>query len=145
MTKREKELEAKVEELEKVNETIAFDLDWEKLSAQKRLAVCALANKKNRRGKRGTEPKQPWHKTPKRERKAQPGQVTQIRSTVTRDAFGNRLGSQGYELNSYILPLIEQGKLTRIKPQILSQMSGGRFSPARFRDHLGWLKRHNFI
>ena len=55
-TKREAELAAKVEELEKVNENLNFDLDWERLQNQKLMAVMVQANRDAKRTSRGTQP-----------------------------------------------------------------------------------------
>jgi hypothetical protein len=134
-TKREQELLAKVEELEKAHENLMFDLDWQKLIVQKRFEYFLMSNRKNGKGKRG----------PQQGRKMGTKQGTENRDKLPVDAFGNRQGTQGSVLNSFIVPLIERGQVDKLKPEILSQMSGGQFSKGRFADHLRWLRRHNYI
>jgi hypothetical protein len=134
-TKREQELLAKVDELENVNNILAFDLEWERLSSQKRLAYFVHANRKN--GKNNG--------------KTQPGKVRGLKTSqenrgkIPTDAFGARQGSQGFGINSYIISLIEKSKFDKINATTISQMSGGIYSKGRVQAHLNWMKKKGLI
>ena len=129
------ELEKKVEELEKANNILAFDLEWERLSTQKRLEVCASANRKNKKVTRKTQ----------QVRKQAGNGSAQVHEKIERDAFGQRVNTLSHQMNVPIIALIEKEKYDRIQPEILSQMTGGQIPVERFKPHLGWLKKKGLI
>lgn len=133
-TKRENELLAKVQELEKAHDNLMFDLDWQKRIVEKRFEYFRLGNRKNGNGKRGTQL-----------RKVRGTKQAQETRKIAKDAFGQREGSQGFALNAFIIPLIERGRYSAINADTLTQMSGGQFSKGRVQGHLNWLKRKGLI
>ena len=135
-TKKEQELAARVQELELINDNLLFDFEWQKASTQNVLRTFAQLCKKTKGRKRGAHLKK-VQGTAKGE--------GQARVKRERDAFGNAVGTQGHLLNSFIVPLIERGRWTGFGQRFSQQDVRGRIPASRFRDHLGWLRRHNYI
>jgi hypothetical protein len=127
------ELEERVHELEETNSRISLDLEWERLLGLKRMQAMAMS----RKSRRGTQKaKKQGHGNGTKKVKAGPIPV---------DAFGQREGTQGHRMNAPIISLIEREQYCKIKPEILSQMTGGQWTASRFQAHLSWLRRRGLL
>lgn len=128
------ELEKRVEELEQVEENLRFELEWQKVMYTKRLLACAPHKKAYKRG------------THQRKTNVTPKPSNRVKDPMVRDCFGQRLDTKvSQTMNMLICRLIEKGRYSYLSPDRLSQMTGGTVTPGRFREHLNWLKRQNYL